>query len=79
MTFAVPAELRMQFGKKLFTFQTAFFLIKTIEKTKLSDSYSRGSAIGITTDLINSKDKPTHWGTVINGESRLVKPKGPVH
>lgn len=80
ITFATPAKLRMQFGIKKFTFQTAFYWINTIDKKKLSDSYSRGSAIGFTTDLINSKDKPTHWGVVINGESRApIKPKGPVH
>lgn len=79
MTFSVPATLQMRFGKRPLSFKTAYFIIYTTEKNKISDSYSRGSAIGFTTDLINSKDKPTHWGTVINGQSQVVQPKGPVH
>lgn len=79
MTFSVPARLRMQFGQRLLSFQSAFFFKHTIETKKLKDKYSRGSAIGFTTDLINSKDEPTHWGTVINGQSGLVQPAGPTH
>lgn len=78
--FATPATLRMILGAYAFKLKTAFFWINTVDKIKLSDSYSFGSAVGFTTDLINSKDEPTHWGVVINGESLPpLQPEGPQH
>lgn len=79
MTFSVPARVEARFGPRQLAFTSAFFFQNTIKTIELADSYSRGSAVGFTTDLINSKDEPTHWGTVINGQSRVVQPMGPVH
>ena len=60
--------------------KTAFFWANTVDKKKLSDSISRGWAIGFSTDMLNSRDKPNWWGGVINGEGLPpIKDEGPKH
>ena len=74
-TLGAPATLSVQIGKNKYILETFFFCRLTIDKIKVRNSWSRGWAVGFTTDLLNSKDKPTHWGVVINDQSRIVKPK----